>query len=139
MTALYREFVIKNPATWESFMAFAKQNVKALAEGGRPLRLIATSADAKRNNEQNKRYWGFVLKTIADQAWVEGKQYSQDVWHEYLARKFGVCEEITLPDGEIITRRKSTTQMTVSEFAEYMTQCENYAASQLGVQFVSEV
>lgn len=136
MSALYREFVIKNPATWESFMAFAKQNVKALAEGGRPLRLIATSSDSKRNTEQNKRYWGFVLKTVADQAWVEGKQYSQDVWHEYFARKFGVCEDITLPDGEVITRRKSTTQMTVSEFAEYMNQCESYAATKLGVEFV---
>lgn len=139
MSALYREFVIKNPAVWETFMAFAKQNVKAMVEAGHPMRIIATSSDAKRNTEQNKRYWGFVLKTITDQAWVDGKQYSQDVWHEYLARKFGVCEDITLPDGEIITRRKSTTQMTVSEFAEYMNQCETHAATQLGVEFVSQV
>lgn len=139
MTTLYREFVIKNPAIWETFMAFAKQNVKAMVEAGHPMRIIATSSDSRRNNEQNKRYWGFVLKTVADQAWVEGKQYSQDVWHEYFARKFGVCEDITLPGGEVITRRKSTTQMTVSEFAEYMTQCETYAATKLGVEFVSQV
>jgi len=116
-------------------MAFAKQNVKALSQSGRPLRIIATNDEAKRNNEQNKRYWGFILKKISEQAWVSGKTYSTDVWHEYLARKFGVCEDVILPDGEIIIRRKSTTQMTVSEFTEYMTHCEAHAIQHLGVDF----
>lgn len=139
MSALYREFVIKNPQIWEAFMAFAKQNAKAMVEAGTPLRIIVTSAEARRNTEQNKRYWGFVLKTIANQAWVEGKQYSTDVWHEYLARKFGVCEDVTLPDGEIVVRRKSTTQMTVSEFGDFMNHCEAHAITSLGVEFVPQV
>lgn len=139
MSALYREFVIKNPAAWENFLAFAKQNVKALAEEGQPLRLIATSSGTKRNAEQNKRYWGFVLKTVADQAWVQGRQFSAEVWHEFFARKFGICEDLTLPGGEVISRRKSTTQMSVAEFAEFMNECESYAAGSLGVQFEAKI
>ena len=118
MTALYREFVLKDQSVWKTFVAFIQANVSAMKQAGTPLRLIVTSAETKRNAEQNKRYWGFVLKTIAEQAWVEGKQYSADVWHEYFARKFGVCEDVTLPGGEVIVRRKSTTQMTVSEFTQ---------------------
>ena len=137
MTALYREFVLKDQSVWKTFVAFIQANVSAMKQAGTPLRLIVTSAETKRNAEQNKRYWGFVLKTIAEQAWVEGAQYSADVWHEYFARKFGVCEDITLPGGEVIVRRKSTTQMTVSEFTQFMQETEAYATQTLGVQFVS--
>jgi len=99
------------------------------------LRVIVTEDEKKRNTEQNRRLWGYLYKTIAEQAWVDGKQFSKEVWHEHFARMFGVCEEMILPDGEIITRRKSTTEMTVGEFADFMTQIEVYAAQELGVEW----
>lgn len=133
--AIYREFVLRTPAAWHSLVAFIRQNAQACADAESPLRLIVTSEDRKRNAEQNKRYWGHVLREIAGQAWVAGRQFDKDTWHEYLARRFGVCEDVTLPDGEIVQRRKSTAQMSVCEFADYMTQCEAYAATELGVQF----
>lgn len=132
---MYREFVLRSPAVWQAFVAVVKSNAKAFADRGEPLRVILTSEATKRNAEQNRRLWGFVYKAISEQAWVNGRRYDPDVWHEMLARKYGICDEVTLPDGEIITRRKSTTQMTVSEFAEYMTRVEAYAASELGVSF----
>ena len=42
---------------------------------------------------------------------------------------------MTLPDGEIITRRKSTTQMSVGEFSEFLNQIQAYAGETLGVCF----
>lgn len=132
---MYREFVIRNPDIWQAFCAVVKSNAKSFADNGNPFRIILTTDSAKRNELQNRRYWGYLLKNIAEQAWVNGKQFDKDIWHEYLARKFGVLEEIILPDGEIITRRKSTTQMTVSEFGEYMENVESYAALSLGVTF----
>jgi hypothetical protein len=99
------------------------------------LRVIVTAQGEKRNNEQNKRLWGYVYQNISEQAWVNGKTFSREVWHEHYARKFGVMEEMVLPDGEIIQRRKSTTEMTVSEFAEFMQRVEADAASELGVTF----
>jgi hypothetical protein len=76
-----------------------------------------------------------VLKQISESAWVDGKQYDKDTWHEFFARKYGVLDELTLPDGEIITRRKSTTQMSVGEFSEYLDAVQSYAGDALGVTF----
>lgn len=133
--AIYKEFTLRTPAVWHAVVAFIKANAQACADKDRPLRLIVTAEDRKRNDEQNRRYWGYVLRTITEQAWVDGRQFDKDTWHEYFARHFGVCDEVVLPDGEIIQRRKSTTQMTVGEFADYMTRVEVYAAQELGVQF----
>lgn len=135
MTAIYREFPLTGIGAWQRLVQFVKANAKACLEDNKPLRVIITQDEKKRNNEQNKRLWGYLYKTIAEQAWVSGRQFSKDVWHEHFARMFGVCEEMTLPDGEIITRRKSTTDMTIVEFAEFMNQIESYAASELGVCF----
>lgn len=134
---MYREFTLRSSAAWQTALAFIKGNAKACNDAGKPLRLIVTTEEAKRNAEQNKRYWGHVLKTINEQAFVNGHQFQSDVWHEMLARKFGVCDEVTLPDGEIVIRRKSTTQMSVAEFSEYMNKVEAYAAQELGVTFDS--
>ena len=135
MTVLYREFPLRSPSVWLALVAFVKANAAACMDRGRPLRVIVTEDEKKRNTEQNKRLWGYLYKTIAEQAWVDGKQFSKEVWHEHFARMFGVCEEMILPDGEIITRRKSTTEMTVGEFADFMTQIEVYAAQELGVEW----
>lgn len=135
MTALYREFPLRSPAIWTALVAFVKANAQTFAERGEPLRIIVTADEKKRNSQQNRMYWGAILKQISEQAWVCGKQFDKDMWHEFYARKFGVCEDITLPDGEIVTKRKSTTDMSVGEFSEYMTQIQAHSASEFGVEF----
>ncbi|NMG64360.1 recombinase [Azoarcus indigens] len=135
MSALYREFVLKAEPAWKALAAFVAANARSCIDNGKPLRVIVTAEDRKRNAEQNRFYWGAVLTTIAEQGWVDGRRYDKDVWHEMFARRFGVCDEVVLPDGEIVTRRKSTTQMTVGEFSEYLAKVQAYAASELGVEF----
>lgn len=133
--ALYREFTLKNGGVWHAVVAFIKANAPVFADKGEPLRLIVTAEERQRNAQQNRFYFGAVLKQVSEQAWVEGKQYDKDTWHEYFARKYGILDELTLPDGEIITRRKSTTQMSVGEFSEYLNQVQAYAGETLGVEF----
>lgn len=135
MAALYREFQLRSPSIWTNVLAFVKANANACLEKGEPLRVIVTSDEKKRNAEQNRFYWGVALRDISEQAWIDGRQFDKDAWHEYFSRKFGVCEDLTLPDGEIITRRKSTTQMTVGEFSTYVNQVQAWAANHLGVEF----
>lgn len=135
MTAIYREFPLTSIGAWQRLVQFVKANAKACLEANKPLRVIITQEEKKRNTEQNKRLWGYLYKAITEQAWVDGRQFPKEVWHEHFARMFGVCEEMILPDGEIITRRKSTTEMTVAEFAEFMNQVESYGATELGVEF----
>ncbi|KVV22326.1 recombinase [Burkholderia multivorans] len=133
--ALYREFTLKNGGVWSALVAFVRANAPTFASKGEPLRVIVTAEERQRNQQQNRFYWGAVLKQISEQAWVEGRQFDKDAWHEYFARKYGVCDELVLPDGEIITRRKSTTQMSVGEFSTYLNQIQAYAAGELGVEF----
>jgi len=132
---IYREFSLKSPSVWPLFIAFVKANAAALAGRGECLRLIVTNDEKKRNTEQNKFYWSAVIKPLSEQAWLDGLQFTADVWHEYMARKHGVCEDMTLPDGEIVVRRKSTSEMTVGEFSNYTTKVMADAATSYGVEF----
>ncbi|WP_186177752.1 recombination protein NinB [Burkholderia gladioli] len=136
MTAvMYREFVIRNSSIWSNVVAFVRANAKVFADRGEPLRVIVTAEERQRNAAQNRFYWGAILRSIAEQAWVDGRQFDKDAWHEYFARLYGVSDELTLPDGEIILRRKSTSQMSVGEFSTYLNQIQAYAANTLGVEF----
>lgn len=133
--ALYREFTLRDGGIWTHVVAFVRANAQAFAERGEPLRVIVTAEEAPRHAQQNRFYFGAVLKAISEQAWIDGRQFSKDAWHEYFAHRFGISEELELPSGEIILRRKSTTQMTVGEFSEYLNQIQAYAAAELGVEF----
>ena len=135
MSALYREFILNGPSVWAAIGALVRDNAKALIENGTPLRVIVTTSERKRNTEQNAYYWSVVLKSISEQVWVAGRKYGSDVWHEHYARQFGVCEDVTLPNGDVIIRRKSTSDMRVKEFSEYTTQVEADAATEYGVRF----
>jgi hypothetical protein len=135
-TAMYKEYTLTSNGVWNALRELVKANAPAFASKGEPLRIIVTSEERKRNNLANRYYWGAVLRNIAEQAWVNSQQYSADVWHEHYARKFGVCEDVTLPSGEVIVRRKSTADMSEKEFSEYTTRIQADAAQTLGVEFV---
>ena len=99
-------------------------------QGGK--RWVLTVSLRKRTKAQNRRYWGNgVLAQVAQQAMVNGKQYSAETWHELFKRMFIGVEE--LPDGSVIG--KSSTALTTAEFSDFCTQVEAYAASELGVTF----
>ncbi|MDR0770164.1 MAG: recombination protein NinB [Burkholderiales bacterium] len=131
---LYREFILDHKGVWPIFVAFVKANYDALIDAGLPLYIIVTTAEKKRNTLQNARLW-WLYKTIAEQAWVNGRQFDKDAWHEFFARKHCPKTEMVLPDGEIITRRKSTAEMNIGEFSEYMQNIEIDATTELGVRF----
>lgn len=135
MTALYREFTLTGPAMWSALVAFVRANASACIERGKPLRIIVTASEKKRNAEQNARLWKAVYEQIAAQAWVDGRQYSKDSWHEHFAELHMPKIELRMPNGELRLRRKSTTELTVSEFSEYMNRVESDAATELGVCF----
>ena len=132
---LYREFVLRSPANWQALAQLVAQNAKVFADRGKPLRVIVTEDERKRTDAANRFYWGAVLSAVAEQAWVAGKQYGKEVWHEHFARQYLPHTEIVTPFGEIVARRKSTTELTVSEFADYLQRVQSEAASTLGVQF----
>ena len=104
--------------------------LKEVLQNGR--RLVLVVKERQRTTPQNRRYWGKgVLAQIAEQAVVNGKQYDAETWHELFKRMFiGVKE---LPNGEIVGM--SSKELSTTEFSDFCTQVEAYAATELGVTF----
>ena len=111
----------------------------------RPLEFILREWSKPRKKSQNDLMWASQLKDISEQAYVEGRTYSPEVWHELFKREFlpneydpeltkdGYRKWDTDPKGFPILVG-STTQLTVKGFAQYLTQIEAYGAN-LGVIF----
>jgi len=117
----------------QQLWALLKNRWRTMADAGKPLAVSITAAGGKRSTDQNRRYWALVT-AIARQAKIDGRQFGKDAWHEHLARRFGVCREITLPDGTNIMVRKSTADMDMQTFAAYLAKIEAYAVRELGVE-----
>ena len=126
---LLRVFVLRDEPNARALYGFLKANWKELAQAGRPLSIEVKEFKAKRSLEQNKLYWQ-RLNEIAEQAWVGGKQFSAEAWHEFCKARFIGMDE--LPDGRRFGI--STTTLSVAEFSDYLNRIETYAADELGIQ-----
>lgn len=111
----------------------------------KPLELIVREQVKARKLDQNARMWSGPLKDLSEQAWLDGRQFSPEVWHEFAKRNFLPEEfdpELCLegfrkwdidPAGERVLIG-STTQLTVKGMAWYMEQLYALGGS-LGVEF----
>jgi hypothetical protein len=119
------------------------------------IEVVARTFQRQRSTLQNSYHW-MRLTEIADQAWIDSKQYSAEAFHEHFKREYlpddesmprEILETVVknpetyrkwdiLPSGERVCVG-STTQLTRLGFAEYMTQIEAYATQELGVMFSS--
>ena len=115
---------------WAAIKAQLFPFLQTVLQGGH--RWVLTVSKRKRTKPQNRRYWGRgVLAQIAEQAVVNGKLYSAEVWHEQFKRDFIGYEE--LPNGQLIG--KSSAGLSSADFSEFCTKVEAFAASELGVTF----
>jgi hypothetical protein len=100
-----------------------------------------------RSMDANALMWVGPLKDMAEQAYVGGRSYSAEVWHEHLKKEYlpeesderytkdGYLKWDTGPDGSRILVG-STTQLTKAGFSIYLEQVYAFGAS-LGVQFTA--
>jgi NinB protein len=101
-----------------------------------------------RTPDHNSAMWSGPLRDIEQQAWVKGRQFQADVWHEYFKLEYlpeGDEEDIEslvkagyrkwdyTPKGDRVLVG-STTQLTTKGMAQYLTKIEAYAQQELGVQ-----
>jgi hypothetical protein len=95
-----------------------------------------------RGLDQNGLYWK-RLGEIAEQAWLQGRQFDADTWHYYCGRTV-MPEEVTIKDGRTVSkwveapdgsiRVISTTLLEKGCFAAYTNAVEAFGAN-LGVHF----
>lgn len=115
-----------------------------------PLEVVIREVPKVRKPDANSRMWAGQLKDIAEQAWVEGRQFSAEVWHEFFKREYlpedndpHLAELVKDPESwrkwDVDPRGNrvcvgSTTRLTIRGFALYLQQVEAYGA-QLGVRY----
>jgi hypothetical protein len=123
--------------------------LKALAtaplDQGKPLEFVLREEQKQRKPDANSRMWAGPLRDIAEQAYVNGRTFAADVWHEHFKREFlpeefdeTLCKDgyrkwDYTPAGERVLVG-STTELTPRGFALYLKQVEAYAQTELGVQ-----
>lgn len=128
-----RTFILLGDSQAKALAAYLKANRAACADAGEPLEVIVCKHKEKRRSVQNRLYWA-ILREISEQSMLGGNRFSDEVWHEFFKRSLlGV---IDLPGGA--TMGESTTRLSVSDFAEYVSNVQAYAVGELGVIF-SEV
>lgn len=125
--------------------------LKQIAENlpvGQELECVFRKERKVRGMDANARMWVGPLKDIAEQAWVNGRQFSAEVWHEHFKRQY--LPEDNDPEIHLLAKegyRKwdfdptgnrvligSTTQLLKRGFALYLQQVEADGA-QMGVMF----
>ncbi len=144
--SLDRTFVIRDQRIADCAVAFIGANHAGMLADGRIMAVRVYEHKEARSLEQQAVMW-IRLGEIAAQAWVRGRQYSAECWHEHAKREW-LPEE----DGPSKRARKgyskwainpmtgervlvgSTTQLTVFGMSEYLAQLEAFGAG-LGVMF----
>ncbi len=108
----------------------------------RPIQIVISEQTKARGLNQNGLMWKRIGE-IAEQGWINNRQYDKDCWHEYLGKN-EMPEEVELKDGTICSKWVeqidgsmkviSTTLLSARCFAEYVTIIEAFGCS-LGVMF----
>lgn len=71
----------------------------------------------KRSNDQNKYWWGVVVKLIADWLRSYGNDVTDNDVHEFLKMKYLGKREVTI-NGKPFERYRGTSELTTIEFAD---------------------
>ncbi len=74
-----------------------------------------------RSNEQNRYYWGVVLKLLS-----EYTGYTEDEIHEVLLDKFSIKKEVKIKDETHLIKSRSH-KMKTTEFEDYLTKIRMFA------------
>lgn len=80
----------------------------------------------RRSPDQNARYW-LLLHRIAESIRPYGRHHAAPVWHLYFKSKYLGCDDVQMPDGKVVSIPRSSAQLDVAEFSDYMTQVEAWA------------
>ena len=97
--------------------------ISTLSRGCHRLKISLIQYRASRSELQNNWYWGQFVTPFANYLRVNKPHFTNEMAHEALRRMFleeSICDEST---GKIYTYVKSTTQLSTTEFSEYLDKC----------------
>lgn len=107
---------------------------RALADfEGKDVTIIIAKKKKTRSNEQNRFYWGALLPIVQSAFRDAGHILTQEETHLMLRAKF---LNVALPigeDGLFIDHIRSTTDLSTTDFMEYIENIRHWCADNLGV------
>jgi len=124
------QFLIHNDIIIANVSACIRNNWQAMKSKDEVLEVVLRPYKSSRNLEQNKRLHA-MLQEIANQAWVNGRQYPMEIWKEHFKQQF--LSVVELPNGRLMA--EPTRKLSIKQCAEFMQKIEAYAVSDLGVVF----
>lgn len=107
-------------------------NLGVWLESNAELEVCIRPYNSKRSIEQNRRLWA-IYGELADKAWVNGRRYSAETWHEYCKGMFLGFELKAMPDGTELKTPISTTTLNTAEMTDYQNRLQAWAAGNFGL------
>lgn len=122
--------VIRSQSQADYAIKMIQNNWQAMAVTGDNMEVrIGKHKDTRTLRDNAHMHWLFTR--IAEQAWVNNRQYGMETWKEFLKRKF--LPVIELPSGE--TMAHPTHKLDYEAAQVFIREVEAYAVSELGVIF----
>lgn len=87
----------------------------------------------KRSTPKNSYYWAICVALVREGLKDLGHDVSAEETHDWLKSKFNYKEIINESTGEVERIPRSTTELSKTEFAEYISKVQIFAAEFLGV------
>lgn len=89
----------------------------------------------RRTDRQNRYYWPCFVEPFSDFLKAQGESVSSLYAHEILKHKFLRKTAVNRETGEAIGEyTRSTTELSTSEFNEYLDQCAAWLLEMFGIQ-----
>lgn len=107
-------------------------NLGAWLEANAELEVCIRPYNSKRSVEQNRRLWK-IYGELADKAWVNGRRYSAETWHEYCKGVLLGFDVKSMPDGTEVKMPISTTTLNTAEMTDYQNRLQSWAAIEFGI------
>lgn len=95
----------------------------------RPWQVDVSFYKNTRTLRQNNTYWLWIQTIIDFLADSTGEQKTKREIDAWLLDMFAPMESFEIPNGKVIARQKSTSEMNTKEMAEYLDKIDVYFAS----------
>lgn len=98
-------------------------------------RVVIVKYRKRRTDVQNRFYWPAVVQPFGDYLRGQGCELTDEDCHEMLKLKFLRLTVVDPGTGEIIGERtRSTTELNIEEFSEYLEKCIAYLSETFGIE-----
>jgi hypothetical protein len=126
-------FTLTSDLEAQRLWIFLKDRWRKAASDGKPFVVEVVPATAPQTRKQQRRYRA-ILRMIAADAWVDGKQHSADWWAGHFASEFIGIET----DEFGVIQPMSSAELNVHEMNDYMLRIEQFATEVLQIELQLE-